>query len=142
MPSRSRGRPVDPKAGLVKKGRTTTERGLGHAHQVQRDRLLTRHVDGRKCWWCGKPMYRDPTRNWDGFALEADHPRSRSVHGTIRNVANRLLHKKCNIARGDGSHDHERPALAIIGDIVDTSHAEDPAEDLGVLAIAWPWRTA
>lgn len=103
--------------------KTTTQRGLGWDHQLHRDRLLIRHVDGTLCWWCGRPMYRDPTRNWDydptalargdrgSGVLEADHERSRSTHGTGGNAPNRLLHRKCNRQRGDGSRDDQRPAL-------------------------------
>lgn len=120
MPSRSRGTPKQ----------TTTQRHLGHDHQTNRERLLVRHVDGRRCWWCAKPMYRDKTKNWDGHALEADHKKSRSLYGKTR--ADRLLHKTCNIQRGDGSHDDQRPALA-----QQITVSED--ESLGPLAMGWPW---
>jgi hypothetical protein len=109
--------------------RTTTAKGLGHDHQQHRDNLMARHVDGRRCWWCGKPMFKDPKRNPDKMALHADHKRSRSRFGVMRNAANRLLHAKCNIARGDGSKDHLRPALTA------QLAAENP---LGDLALDWP----
>nr|WP_277834759.1 hypothetical protein [Rhodococcus sp. D2-41] len=89
-------------------GRTTTEKGLGWSHQKQRDRLLTRHVDGAPCWWCNQPMHRDPARNWDNEALAADHSVARAHGGT---KADRLLHGRCNKKRGDGSRDTQRPAL-------------------------------
>ncbi|WP_064442610.1 hypothetical protein [Hoyosella altamirensis] len=90
--------------------KSTTARGLGHRHQQQHKRLLAKHVDGTLCWWCGKPMYRDKTHNPDSRTLEADHSKARSIHGTSH-LADRLLHSKCNRERGDGSRDHQRPAL-------------------------------
>lgn len=87
---------------------TTTKRGLGWDHQKTRERLLRAHVDGTPCWWCNQPMYRDPAQNWDGRPLEADHSVARSKGG---NRADRLLCSTCNRQRGDGSRDHERPAL-------------------------------
>ena len=88
--------------------RTTTQKGLGWKHQQERARLLQQHRDGERCWWCGKPMYRDADRNDDGEALAADHALARA-HGGKR--AERLLHGICNKQRGDGSRDHLRPAL-------------------------------
>lgn len=113
-----------------KRKRTNKERGVGWQHTQQRERLLARHRDGTPCWWCGRPLYRDAARNPDGRALHADHTRARSKGGT---VADRLLHGSCNEARGDGSRDHDRPAAL--------SPADEPDEDLGHLAIAWPWRS-
>ncbi|GJJ23715.1 hypothetical protein [Mycolicibacterium mageritense] len=91
--------------------KSTTQKGLGYDHQVHRDRLLLKHVDGKPCWWCGRKMFRDPSRNFDGKALNADHERSRAVYGTAGNAANRLLHDTCNKQRQDGSRDDQRPAL-------------------------------
>jgi hypothetical protein len=124
MPSKSRGaRP-----------QTTTQRGYGHDHQENRQRLLGRHVDGRACWWCGRPMYRDKTRNWDGHPLEAHHTKSLARHGrTSRNRADALLHKTCNIQCGDGTHDDQRPTNQ---QRVDTTQLDD---GLGALAMGWPW---
>lgn len=99
------------------RGRTTTERGLGWAHQQQRERLLRAHRDGTPCWWCGEPMYRDRTRNPDhdpsssdpaSGSLAADHSRARADGG---DRADRLLHGRCNKQRGTGDRDHTRPAL-------------------------------
>lgn len=132
MPSRSRGGPKAP-AERRAASLTTTQRGLGHDHRQNRERLLTRHVDGRRCWWCAKPMFKDAKRNWDGFALEADHTKGRARFGPGKTRADRLLHKTCNIQRGDGTKDHERPAL--VG-TVDTSVLDT---DLGPLAMGWPW---
>lgn len=90
--------------------KSTTERGLGHRHQTQRRSLLYNHKDGTPCWWCGKPMYRDKTKNCDGQVLEADHTIPRSKAGP-NNLADRLLHTTCNRQRGAGDRDHLRPAL-------------------------------
>lgn len=91
--------------------KSPAERGLGHRHDVTRRRLLFNHRDGEPCWWCARPMFKDPERNFDGAALEADHSRSRSKHGIAGNDADRLMHRRCNRSRGDGSRDHERPAM-------------------------------
>jgi len=88
--------------------KTTTQKGLGHAHQQVRKRLLAKHVDGTECWWCAEPMFKEATSNPDGLALAADHDVAR-VNGGIK--ASRLLHGACNSQRGDGSFDHLRPAV-------------------------------
>lgn len=90
---------------------SSTARGLGHNHQQHRARLLLRHIDGRPCWCCDRPMYKDPKRNYDGRTLHADHSRARSTVGVGNSTADRLLHATCNEQRGDGSHDDQRPAL-------------------------------
>lgn len=89
------------------KAKTTTQRGLGWEHQQQRKRLLARHVDGSPCWWCGEPMFKTQS-------LAADHTLARAHGGT---KADRLLHELCNKARGDGSRDHQRPAIT--GDTIE-----------------------
>lgn len=100
----------------TKPKRTTSQAGLGWQHQKQRTRLLGAHRDGAPCWWCGRPMWKDHTRNWDydptatypsNGRLAADHTHARTHGGTI---ADRLLHEVCNKERGDGSRDHLRPA--------------------------------
>ena len=88
--------------------KTTTQRGLGWKHQQEAARLLRRHTDGTRCWWCGLPMFREITRNWDDKRLAADHSQARAFGG-IR--ADRLLHGNCNSQRGDGTRDHQRPAV-------------------------------
>lgn len=90
------------------KPRTTTEKGLGWEHQKQREQLLRAHKDGTPCWWCGLPMYRDKTRNWDGEPLHADHTQARANGG---HKADRLLNGRCNKQRQAGTHDAHRPAL-------------------------------
>lgn len=78
-------------------------------------------------------MWRDPDRNPDGAPLEADHSRSRANHGTTGNHADRLLHMRCNRERGDGSRDHQRPAIT---GHTPAPHQPDPA--LGHQAMPWP----
>lgn len=123
MPSRSRGAPK----------LTTAQKGYDHDHVTNRGRLLRRHVDGRPCWWCGRPMYRDKAKNWDGHALEAHHTKSIARHGTGRNRADKLLHKTCNIQCGDGTHDDKRPTAT---NHVDVTHTDN---GVGNLAMGWPW---
>jgi hypothetical protein len=112
MPNRSRG-------GGVK---TTNQKGLGYDHEQNRDRLLTRHTDGKPCWWCGRPMFGKNNEH-------KNHRKTRSRHGINNNKADRLLHDTCNKQRGDGSRDHLRPTL--------TKHliSDNP---LGDLAMDWP----
>ena len=96
------------KASAKKKRKTTTEKGLGRRHQLQREKLLKKHQDGSPCWWCGKPMFRDKEKNWDGFSLAADHTVARAHGGKL---ADRLLHHTCNSTRGAGGDiDEVRPA--------------------------------
>ena len=113
-------------------------RGLGYQHKQQAKRLKIRHTDGTPCWWCGRPMYLDRTRNWDynptssdraSGTLEADHSIARSHGGT---TADRLLHRTCNRQRGDGRHDHLRPALTN----QPPPPTPQPAQHLTPLAIA------
>ena len=86
----------------------TTARGLGWQHQKRRLELIESHNDGEPCYWCGLPMWKDATRNWDERPLEADHVTPRSVATT---PADRLLHQWCNRKRGAGENDHRRPSL-------------------------------
>lgn len=85
--------------------RNTSRDGYGHRHREQRKRLIRAHVDGTPCWWCGEPMYRDQ-------ALDADHSTPLAAGAGAYARADRLLHASCNRQRGDGSRDHQRPALA------------------------------
>lgn len=122
MPSRSRGAP-----------KTTTQKGYDHDHKENRRRLLQRHVDGKPCWWCGKPMYRDAARNHDGHPLEAHHSKSLARHGRAGNRADTLLHKVCNIQCGDGTRDHLRPTRQR------TADTTEYAALIGPLAMTcWP----
>ena len=71
---------------------TTTQAGLGWAHQQARARLLGGLVDGTPCPRCGRPMYR-----WQ--QLDAGHSRDRAVYGTDQ-LPDRLEHARCNRAAG------------------------------------------
>lgn len=88
--------------------KTTTEKGLGWAHQQAVARLLRKHVDGGLCWWCGLPMFKDRHRNWDGKTLAGDHTVPRVAGGQL---ADRLLHGMCNSQRQDGRYDDVRPTV-------------------------------
>ena len=88
------------------KPKGTTERGYGWRHQQVRKRLMYNHIDGTPCPGCGNPMYKDPEKNHDGAALEADHTRDLKHHGP--GDADRLICRTCNRARGDG-HDERLP---------------------------------
>ncbi|AQX70124.1 AAA family ATPase [Corynebacterium stationis] len=128
---------------------TTTERGLGWEHQKNRDGLMAVHVDGTPCWWCGKPMYREPALNHDGKSLAADHGHARHYGGT---KANQLLHFTCNSSRKQGDNDDKRPALQVLGDQASgyvppaavpaspsASFGEDSEEDVALAEVfAWP----
>lgn len=117
--------------------KTTTSKGLGWRHQQAVAALHRAHQDGNPCQWCGKPMWRDPTRNWDydpeqpgSGKLQGDHGAMTRAEALRRGVPiplpDRLLHRKCNSQRGDGINDH----LAV------GSRTAAPAERL---AMAWPW---
>lgn len=112
---------------MSRRTRNTTRAGLGWAHQQQVERLRRSHIDGSPCYWCGQPLYRDKTRNWDGRSLHGDHTLARSHGGR---VADRLLHHTCNSQRGDGNRDDERPALG--------EHAPPQQSPLGELIMGWP----
>ena len=121
--------------------KTTTAKGLGWTHQKARARLLNRHVDGTRCAWCGKPMFKDAARNHDRRALHADHEQPRSRGGT---TATRLLHGSCNEARGAGDHRRTTTPVDLDDDYTDPSsgasscHGRNRARaDHG----AQPWRT-
>lgn len=90
--------------------KTTAQRGYGWRHQRRRRQLLAQHTDGTPCWWCGQPMYTDPTRNPDRRPLEADHTNAVHYHGP-NELADRLLHSTCNRSRQQGDRDNERPAM-------------------------------
>lgn len=108
--------------------KTTTARGYGHNHQTTRGRLINRHIDGTKCWWCGRPMFKDPAKNWDGKALHAHHPDGQPTKTTAR----QLLHDTCNKQCGEpGTRDHLRPALG-------TPPSPEVDPQLGELVMAWP----
>lgn len=81
---------------------SSTQRGYDYAHQRRRKVLLAQMQDGSPCEECGKPRYKEPAKNFDGFALEADHPpgsAQKYAENKRNNPAKRLIHKTCN-ARG------------------------------------------
>lgn len=94
---------------MVKK--STTERGYGWKHQQQRERLLRAHKDGTPCSHCGKPMYRDPDRNFDGAPLEAQHADALANHADKQRapLASELMHRFCNRSLGDGTREVTPP---------------------------------
>ncbi|QRP60582.1 AAA family ATPase [Corynebacterium minutissimum] len=94
----------------TKKKPNFRERGYSyHDHDLPRKRLLIALKDGSPCWWCGLPMHKDKKRNWDGWALAADHS---NPHGAKNGEKpDRLLHGRCNSQRQDGRYDKRRPAL-------------------------------
>lgn len=89
--------------------KTTTQRGYDYQHKKVRKALLANMKQGTPCWWCGKPMYREPERNPDGKPLAADHINQGGA--AKKQAATRLLHFNCNCQRKDGAKDHMRPAL-------------------------------
>jgi hypothetical protein len=125
---------------MAKAKLSTTARGLGHRHQVAVDRLLSAHPDGKTCPWCGRPMWKNRTRNWDYQAgstnpasgkLQGDHSgmsRSEALRrGLPIPLPDRLLHGECNRQRGDGANDH----LA--------ASATGAASATQTLLMPWPW---
>lgn len=83
----------------------TTERGYGWKHQQQRERLMRQLVDGTPCSHCGRPMFRDPARNFDGAPLEAQHADALANHEDKQRapLASELMHRFCNRSLGDGT---------------------------------------
>ncbi|WP_276652447.1 hypothetical protein [Corynebacterium vitaeruminis] len=63
----------------------------GSEHKRNRDVLLYQLLPGTECEVCARPMYRDPTKNFDGAPLEADHE-----NADTSKPANRLIHRTCN----------------------------------------------
>ncbi len=115
---------------------TTTQQGLGWRHQQAVAGLKRAHQDGAPCDWCGKPMWREHTRNWDydptipgSGKLQGDHGAMTRAEALRRGVPiplpDRLLHRRCNSQRGDGVNDH----LAAV-------NRTAPVERL---VMAWPW---
>ena len=70
---------------------STTQRGYGNTHAARRKQLLYNHEDGTECDYCGRPMHRDPAKNFDGAPLNADHWETDKTH-----LARRLIHDQCN----------------------------------------------
>lgn len=100
-PTRGRGSSSRKAPRVERAARRVTDRSWMARHQRQAKRLKDKHHEGDPCWWCGEPMYLEQ-------GLDADHSIARAKGGT---EADRLLHSTCNRQRGDGTHDHARPAL-------------------------------
>ncbi|WP_019204571.1 HNH endonuclease [Tsukamurella sp. 1534] len=113
--------------------KSTTARGLGWTHQQNRRNLLAKHIDGTPCWWCNRPMYREPAQNFDSAGLEADHSVARAHGG---HHADRMLHRQCNRERGDGTRDDQRPAITGTDQ---TTHQPPEASALAPRHMPWPW---
>lgn len=94
--------------------KTRQERGYDRRHEKQRERLMRQLVDGAPCGHCGKPMYRDPARNFDGAPLEANHsdPLANYTDKRAAPLADELLHRFCNRSLGDYSRQSTPPASA------------------------------
>lgn len=120
----------------------TTAKGLGWVHQQARRVLMSKHSNGTKCEWCGRPMYDDANRhknfdhqpgstNPNSGKLHADHREMSRAQALQLGVpiprANRLLHGACNVQRGEGGNDHL--AASVTGQAAGTQQ----------LAMAWPW---
>lgn len=94
--------------------KTRQERGYDRRHEKQRERLMHQLKDGSPCPHCGKPMYRDPARNFDGAPLEANHsdPLANYTDKRAAPLADELLHRFCNRSLGDYSRQSASPASA------------------------------
>jgi hypothetical protein len=97
---------------------STKAKGLGWRHVQAREAHLRRHHDGALCDECGRPMYRDRTRNYDydpdstnptSGTLQADHSKMSRAEALRRGLPiplpDRLLHGECNRRRGEGLND-------------------------------------
>jgi hypothetical protein len=98
---------------MASKRPSSTAKGLGHRHRLQRERLLRAHIDGTPCDLCGEPMLRQQQ-------LQADHSTPRAIAG-VHHLADRLVHASCNASAGarlgnamraNESHDADRERLA------------------------------
>ncbi|WP_165164922.1 hypothetical protein [Corynebacterium qintianiae] len=88
--------------------KSTTDRGYGYsAHQVPLKQLFYNLIDGAECEWCGRPMYRDSSRNFDEATLEGDH---NDDDGTGKpdktKPPKRLIHRRCNRQKLDSLTKH------------------------------------
>ncbi len=116
---------------------TTTQKGLGQLHEKAVRYLRQRHKDGSPCEWCGRPMFLDPTRNFDyrpggpkrgNGVLQGDHSTMSRSEALERGLPilppDRLLHGECNRMRGTGLNDH----------LAATSRGEVES-----FTMPWPW---
>ena len=98
---------------------STTNRGYGATHVRQRKRLLYQLKDGTPCEVCGRPLYKDADKNFDGAPLEADHGPGSALkfkRGAEKRttLATRLLHRYCN--RSGGAWESEQTARSTDGE--------------------------
>jgi hypothetical protein len=70
---------------------TTTQRGLGYAHQADKRRLLKALRPGTPCPRCGQPM-------WPHQKLDRGHTVDRALGGT--DSPGRLEHQHCSRSAG------------------------------------------
>jgi hypothetical protein len=130
---------------------TTKQKGLDwRRHRNAADTLKRNHRDGTICPWCGRPMYRDRTRNFDydpastsshSGSLHADHSKMSRSEALRRGLPipqpDRLLHGLCNIQRGEGHNDHLAAAHAHPPGLRTNSRLTH--NDLGAPTMDWPW---
>lgn len=108
-------------------------------HRKAAEDLRNAHHDGDPCDWCGRPMYRDRTRNFDynplatnptNGQLHADHSKMSRAEAIRRGLPiqlpDRLLHGRCNIQRGEGTNDH----------LAASNNTTVPTSPL---VMPWPW---
>ena len=60
-------------------------------HKRARERLRFNLVDGELCEFCGRPMYRVSSNNFDRRTVQADH-----LNADLSQEPKRLLHASCN----------------------------------------------
>lgn len=94
---------------MARQGNTTAI-GMGWPFQRDRKRAMAALRDGTPCDLCGRPMFREAARNWDGRVLNYDHIVPRALggaHGPCR-----LVHQTCNVRAGSAVRKQLRRAQA------------------------------
>lgn len=129
-------------ATATRRKKTQTELGLGYRHRIAADNLKRDHQDGTPCSWCGRPMYKDRTRNWDynpdggrdSGKLHAHHSKVSRSEAIRRGLPipppDELLHGVCNIQLGDGGNQH-------LAHVSGNTAPPPPTK----LYMPWPWST-
>ena len=94
--------------------KTRQQRGYGRRHEKQREKLMRNLKDGTPCPHCHRPLYKDPTKNFDGAPLEANHsnPLANHTNKQAAPLADELLHRRCNRSLGDYSRQTPRATSA------------------------------
>jgi 5-methylcytosine-specific restriction endonuclease McrA len=82
---------------MARQGNSQTV-GLGWTYRKNRAAAISAMPDGTPCPGCGRPMHRDPIRNWDGKPLHYDHIIPRALGG--HDGPKRLTCATCNIRAG------------------------------------------